>query len=213
MIRVGVLDRGYVELVSQMGDDYTIVAEASRTTGRKMKGNRVDRAFLISLLKRGHTSPFELVEFKFNVHAPVVVWWQWVRHRTWSYLGRSGRYTKFSPDMLYTPEWHKQSGVAIKDADLDRKLVDHYTQSFALYETAISRGVAKEQARLFLPGFAMYYTFTAKVDGNNLIKFLQQRMAKGAQWEIRQYANALYGILQEVMPWTAAAFAELDDVS
>jgi thymidylate synthase ThyX len=35
---------------------------------------------------------------------------------------------------------------------------------------------------------------------------MRLRSAPDAQWEIRQYSNALYQIFSEFMPWTAQAF-------
>jgi thymidylate synthase (FAD) len=68
-------------------------------------------------------------------------------------------------------------------------------------------GVAREQARFFLPGFNVYYTWVAKVDAHNLMNFLRLRMASDAQLEIREYANAIYEhFFTPHMPWTAEAF-------
>lgn len=84
---------------------------------------------------------------------------------------------------------------------------DHYRQSFALYEKALNAGVAREQARLFLPGFAMYYTWVAKIDAHNLMHFLSLRMPNDAQYEIRVYAQALFdNFFKPLLPWTAEAF-------
>ena len=68
-------------------------------------------------------------------------------------------------------------------------------------------GVAREQARVFLPGFSVYYTWVAKVDAHNLMHFLGLRMAEDAQYEIRVYAQAIYEhFFKPALPWTAEAF-------
>jgi thymidylate synthase (FAD) len=68
--------------------------------------------------------------------------------------------------------------------------------------------VAKEQARLFLPGFGVYYVWVCKVDAHNLMHFLSLRMAPDAQAEIRVYAQAIYEhFFKTVLPWTAEAFS------
>jgi thymidylate synthase (FAD) len=55
-------------------------------------------------------TPFEMVEYKFRIKAPVLVWWQFVRHRTFSFNAQSGRYTPFQEDDFYIPEvWRLQS--------------------------------------------------------------------------------------------------------
>ena len=62
-------------------------------------------------------------------------------------------------------------------------------------------------ARLFLPGFSVYYTWVAKTDAHNLMHFLRLRMADDAQYEIRVYAAAIYErFFKQALPWTAEAF-------
>jgi thymidylate synthase (FAD) len=62
-------------------------------------------------------------------------------------------------------------------------------------------------ARLFLPGFSVYYTWVIKVDVHNMMKFLSLRMAPDAQYEIRVYAEAIYEhFFKPALPWTAEAF-------
>jgi thymidylate synthase (FAD) len=158
------------------------------------------------------------VEFKFRVRAPLVTWWQWVRHRTWHVNAQSGRYTPFQDQDLYQPAtWRLQSsdnkqasegeltGPAAEE--LTEKLLAHYEQSHALYLAALEQGVARELARMFLPGFAVYYTWVLKVDAHNLMHFLRLRMASDAQYEIRAYAWAIYEhFFKPALPWTAEAF-------
>ena len=64
-------------------------------------------------------------------------------------------------------------------------------------------------ARLFLPGFSVYYTWVTKIDAHNLMHFLKLRMADDAQYEIRVYAKAIYEhFFKPALPWTAEAFEE-----
>lgn len=86
-------------------------------------------------------------------------------------------------------------------------LVKHYDEGYRLYQAALGAGIAREQARLFLAGFSVYYTWVAKIDAHNLMHFLRLRMAKDAQYEIRQYALAIYrNFFKPALPWTAEAF-------
>ena len=219
--RVEVLDRGWVELQDVMGDDLAIVNAARVSFLGESKGPQRDKKLLFYLLEHHHTSPFEQVEFKFRVRAPLVTWWQWVRHRTFHYQSvnaQSGRYTPFQDDDFYAPlAWRAQARtnkqasagtVSAQDAaELDALLQAHYAQSYALYEQALARGVARELARLFLPAFALYYTWIVKVDALNLMHFLRLRLAREAQHEIRVYAQAIYAdFFRPALPWTAEAF-------
>ena len=104
------------------------------------------------------------------------------------------------------------SGGTLEGSDgegLTRDLVEHYARSYALYEKALKMGVAREMARLFLPGFAVYYTWIVKVDAHNLMHFLKLRMAPDAQYEIRIYAQTIYReFFTPALPWTAEAFEQ-----
>ncbi|MFW5691949.1 MAG: FAD-dependent thymidylate synthase [Chloroflexota bacterium] len=223
--RVDVLDKGWIELVDMMPHpdqdvpgDLAIVNAARVSFLGESKGPDRDKKLLFYLLRHRHTSPFEMVEFKFRCRAPLVTWWQWVRHRVWNYNAQSGRYTSFEENDFYVPMvWRKQardnkqaSEGELTDEQgqaLTQKLVAHYEQGFTLYQEALDAGVSKEQARLFLPGFSVYYTWVMKVDAHNLMHFLRLRMAGDAQYEIRVYAQAIYDhFFKPALPWTAEAF-------
>jgi thymidylate synthase (FAD) len=216
--RIELLDKGWIELQDVMGDDLAIVNAARVSFMGESKGDEKDKKLLFYLLNHLHTSPFEQVEFKFRVHAPVVTWWQWVRHRMWNFNAQSGRYVAFEENDFYTPSvWRKQSPSnkqaslgeldTTENTELTALLEQHYAQGYALYEKALGMGVAREQARVFLPGFSVYYTWVCKVDAHNLMHFLRLRMAEDAQYEIRVYAKAIYEhFFKPALPWTAEAF-------
>lgn len=223
--RINVLDKGWIELVDLMPNpktdisgDLAIVNAARVSFMGESKGPVKDKRLLMYLLRNRHTSPFEMVEFKFRVRAPLVTWWQWVRHRTWSMNAQSGRYTPFEEDDFYVPDiWRRQSAsnkqasegqvTDEENAELTEQLVAHYEAGYRLYQQALDTGVSKEMARLFLPGFSVYYTWVTKVDAHNLMHFLRLRMASDAQYEIRVYAQAIYDhFFKPALPWTAEAF-------
>ena len=223
--RVNVLDKGWIELIDLMphpatglSGDLAIVNAARVSFLGESKGPERDKGLLFYLLRNRHTSPFEMVEFKFRVRAPLVTWWQWVRHRTWNMNAQSGRYTPFHESDFYAPDtWRRQSKDnkqasegALSPADSDAltdKLLRHYDEGYKLYDEALTLGVSKEMARLFLPGFSVYYTWVTKIDAHNLMHFLRLRMARDAQYEIRVYAEAIHKrFFQPALPWTAEAF-------
>lgn len=217
--RFPVLDKGFVELQDMMGDDLAIVNAARVSFLGESKGEDRDKKLLFYLLRHEHTSPFEMVEFKFRLRCPLIVWWQLVRHRTANLNLQSGRYTPFEEDDFYVPSvWRRQSESNKQGSEgeidpndgatLTQALLEHYNQGYKLYEQALQAGVAKEQARLFLPGFSVYYTGVWKMDAHNLMRFIRLRVADDAQWEIRQYANIIFEIFKQALPWTAEAFEQ-----
>lgn len=225
--RFSALDKGWVELLdvmphpeSEVSGDLAIVNAARVSFLGESKGDEKDKNLLFYLMEHHHTSPFEMVEFKFRVHAPLVVWWQWTRHRTWSFNMQSGRYTQFAEDEFYVPHiWRKQSQdnkqasegiLSLKDsAILTQQLDDYINVGYKLYEQALEMGVAREMARLFIPAFGVYYTGVVKVDAHNLMNFFQLRRASDAQYEINVYANIMYyEFFKPTLQWTAEAFEE-----
>lgn len=225
--RVQILDKGWIELIdmlphpnTEVSGDIAIVNAARVSFLGESKGSEKDKKLLFYLLRNHHTSPFEMVEFKFRCRAPLVTWWQWARHRVWNFNAQSGRYTPFEENDFYVPPvWRKQAtnNKQASEGELDaetgmqltEQLLEHYQRGYELYEQALKKGVSKEMARFFLPGFSVYYTWVAKVDAHNLMHFLKLRMASDAQYEIRVYAEAIYHeFFKPALPWTAEAFEE-----
>ena len=225
--KVDVLDKGWIELVDMLphpmtgvSGDLAIVNAARVSFLGESKGADKDKKLLFYLLRHKHTSPFEMVEFKFRLRCPLVTWWQLVRHRTLNLNLQSGPYTPFEENDFYAPQiWRKQSSSnkqasegeveAEVGTQLSQKLLEHYEHSYKLYEEALTAGVSKELARLFLPGFSVYYTGVIKSDAHNLMHFLKLRMAQEAQYEIRVYAEAIYdNFFKPALPWTAEAFEQ-----
>lgn len=215
--RIEILDRGWVELQDMMGDDLSIVNAARTSYLGESKGGDKDKKLLFYLMQHRHDGPFEMVEFRFRLHVPELVWRQLVRHRTASLNLQSGRYTEAREDEYYIPsEWRLQSSTNKQGSEgtldatagdtLSAELRQHYDASYQKYQSALEQGVAREIARLFLPGFALYSTGVVKFDARNLMHFLGLRMATDAQWEIRQLALAMWDIFEAALPWCAEAY-------
>lgn len=97
-----VLDYGFVGIVDFMGDDMSIVNAARVSYGRGTKKVNSDEGLVRYLMRHRHTTPFEMVDFKFHVKAPIFVFRQWHRHRTFSINEYSGRYSEMT-DEMYQP--------------------------------------------------------------------------------------------------------------
>ncbi len=214
--KIPVLDKGFVELQDQMGDDLAIVNAARTSYLGESKGTEKDKKLLFYLMEHRHDGPFEFVQFRFRIKAPLVCWWQLVRHRTFSFNLMSGRYVEFEENEFYLPSvWRLQAKVNKQGSEgaleegaeaLTALLEEHCAQSYRLYEQALAKGIAREQARLFLPAFAAYYMGVVSADARNTLHFLRLRTAVDAQWEIRQVALAIQEIVKEALPWTFEAY-------
>ena len=216
--KTDVLDHGFVELLDVMGDDHAIAQAARCSTQRSDKTDGDDRALIFRLMKDRHTSPFEMVEFKFNCKMPIFVARQWVRHRTASLNEMSARYSVL-PGEFFTPEsfraQSKGGNKQVAEGEIDPVLQDALAgkykdmagRSYDLYETAIARGVGRELARTCLP-LSIYTQWFWKIDLHNLFHFLGLRLAPDAQYEIRVYAEAMAEMVKQIVPMAWAAFEE-----
>jgi len=228
MMRIPVLDKGFVELIDHLGDDHTVVAAARVSYLQESKGEEKDKKLIQYMLKHQHSTPFEHVTFQLRIKAPVVTWWQLIRHRTFSFNLQSGRYTEFDEDEYYTPgEWRVQSksNKQASEQNLfierlggsERSIRDIYESvfefCFGVYEEMLKSNVAKEQARLVLPFAALYYTGYITADLRNLLHFIELRNTQEAQYEIRVYAEAVENIIKDICPWTYESWKEINTVS
>lgn len=179
-----------------------------------------DMSLLDYLWRHLHTSPFEFCELHIEVNAPILVWRQWMRHRTQSYNEASARYAKMSSDH-YLPtadriqaqdKKNKQGSSGELDDDfkvdwLDT-MKDEQESVYQEYLRAIDCGVANETARLNTP-VSRYSKARVKTDLKNWLGMLALRMEAHAQWEIRQYANVIGNdIIAELWPRTWSVFME-----
>jgi thymidylate synthase (FAD) len=100
---IPVLNKGFVKLVDSMGSDASIVQSARVSYGKGTKTINEDVGLIRYLMRHSHTTPLEMVQFKFHIKAPIFIFRQWHRHRMWSYNEYSGRYSEMK-DEFYVPE-------------------------------------------------------------------------------------------------------------
>lgn len=218
---IKVLDHGLVRLIEHMGSDLSIVRNARVSYDAEWRAGDdegKDAKLLNYLVKNHHTSPFESCAFTFEVKAPIFVFRQWHRHRTWSYNEISARYSEL-PEEFYVPELSQittqsldnkqmrtdeqnENAVFIQDA-----IATANASSFWTYRDLIAKGCPRELARSVLP-VGTYSHMFASVDLHNLMGFLRLRLHSHAQYEIRVYAEAMLKLIEPLVPHSAAAFKE-----
>jgi thymidylate synthase (FAD) len=214
--KIECLDHGFVRLVDSMGGDLS-VSRAARVSydaaWRAGEDEGSDKRLINYLWKNAHTSPFEAVTLTFEVKAPIFVFRQWHRHRTWSYNELSARYREL-PEEFYVPdptkigkqsESHKQMREFGAEADPATQqtavsaIRASSERSFATYKELLGYGVPRELARSVLP-VNTYSQMFATVDLLNLFRFLTLRDHDHAQYEIRVYAQAMRCLARSVAP-------------
>jgi thymidylate synthase (FAD) len=224
--KIKVLDKGFVELIDCMprlvpdnedSADYAI-AEAARCSYQKGTKTVLDDKSLINyLMRHNHTSPFEMIEFKFYCKMPIFVAREWIRHRTASVNELSARYSKMEDD-YYIPSrlrlqslTNKQGSEGDMEEEVEYQMLDSIEEigeiSYTTYEELLDGGVCREQARMVLP--INYYTeWYWKIDLKNLLHFLNLRCDLKAQEEIRVYADAILKLIKPIIPWTIEAWEQ-----
>ncbi len=216
MNQIEVLDKGYVKLLNIGGPDgpgddrdpancarISFDAKDTRERDADLKLNRY-------LWTHQHTTTFEMMETWWEMKMPIFVARQFVRHRTASINEVSRRYVDSEPEIYFPQAWRgraadkKQgsSDARMHDMDAATAGVAYFAataEALSAYRKMLKHGVAPEMARMVLP-LSTYTTWVWHQDLHNLLHMLRLRSAPDAQWEARQYANAMLSLLRDRLP-------------
>jgi thymidylate synthase (FAD) len=216
-----VLDHGFVSLVDYMGSDEDVERAARVSYGFGTRQVSQTRGLVRYLRRHRHTTPSEMVEFKFHCAMPMFVARQWIRHRTASVNELSARYS-LMPLLFYTPDQeqfalqsrsNKQGREEGAPAEVYREAVRRWEslreQSGGAYGWLLEEDVAREIARIDLP-VSTYTQWYWKIDLHNLLHFLSLRVDPRAQWEIQQFARIIAGMVKRVAPLSYEAWVDYD---
>lgn len=225
---IPILDHGFVRLIDHMGSDLSI-ARAARVSydaaWRAGEDEGSDARLIRYLWRNHHTTPFEAVTFTFEVKAPIFVFRQWHRHRTWSFNELSARYKELpeefyvpAPGMIGVQAKGSKQARDISEVEDDERLLDarrwqaervqvQNASAFTLYRELLVTGWPRELARSVLP-VSTYSHMFASVDLHNLLRFLTLRVHEHAQYEIRVYAEAMVELARSIAPVAIAAWEE-----
>lgn len=216
---------GLANELQLLNADYEVgIIEAARqSTQGAFRGWEQDAKLLKYLHEHHHATPFEFAGMVIEVQAPIFVFREWHRHRTQSYNEMSARYTPL-PDLCYMPNWNhvleraevarasrnkqEQGGAALGQAEaLEwlQRVQELYQDAEELYQFALHEGVPKELARITMP-VGHYSRMRASANLRNWLAFLTLRLDPAAQWEIRQYAEAVGHCVAQAFPHTWELF-------
>ena len=213
------LDKGFVRLVDSMGGDDAIVQSARVSYGKGTSKVSQDRGLIRYLMRHRHSTPFEMVEFKFHCKMPIFVARQWVRHRTANINEYSLRYSEARDEFYYPDPNHiefqsavnKQGRMGEVDEDLKKKVQAYFKEisdrSFEIYCELNEAGVARELARAVLP-VNLYTEWYWKNDLHNLLHFIGLRSDGHAQYEIRVFSDAMASYVKKVAPFAWEAYQD-----
>jgi thymidylate synthase (FAD) len=221
-----------VEYLRHSGDDLAVVNAARVSFDAESEWENSDRTVdydgigdelserdtkLINYLaKHKHKSPFNHAFVSFRVTAPIFVARQLVKHEylPWNEVSRryvEGELEFYWPadnDWRCQPENVKQgSGEALDEAEIlgiqkrYRRVIDHAQDA---YNYAISVGLSREQARMFLPQSLMT-TWIWSGSVYAFAKMCQLRLDNHAQKESQYVAKPISDTLHALFPVSMAA--------
>lgn len=226
-LTINVLDKGYVRLIDFLGSDTRIVEAARVSYSSPSKGDEADKKLLKYLVRNRHTSPQEQASITFNIKLPLFVQGQMVRHRTQRLNQVSARYTEMKDEFYYPKTWRKQDNknkqgsieeegfnpITLQGHNVEVTANEDFEDScrccYSTYERLLAAGVAREMARMVLPQ-NLYTEIYTNFDLHNLMHFLILRMDKHAQFEIQEYARAMFKIMEQLYPWCGEIFREMN---
>jgi thymidylate synthase (FAD) len=227
MEKINVLNLGYVNLLSTMGNDLEVANAARVSYDKRSELNddlslkKKDEKLIDFLWKEEHTSPFRHCVLSFEIYAPLMVarqHWKYAVASTFvddqnGWNESSRRYITEEPAFYIptaemwrsAPENSKQgSGDPINyglGIELTMRLFNMIEAAEKDYTHALDIGVCAEQARLFLPAYGMYVRYRWTTSLHGVMHFTQQRMAHDAQVEITEYARAIKKLAENEFPY------------
>jgi thymidylate synthase (FAD) len=226
-----------VELIKHAASDADVIwaARVSTKGEQSLEDISADAersAGLINYLMRDrHGTPFEHSSMTFYVHAPIFVFREFMRHRTFSYNEESGRYRKLAP-VFYLPGPERQlvqtgkpgayeftDGTPEQHALVTSTVKQSCRRAYAAYLAMLEAGIAREVARTVLP-VGLYSSMYATCNARALMNFLALRTRRTdstfpsfPQREIEMVAEKMETAWAALMPLTHAAFERNGRVS
>ena len=138
---------------------------------------------------------------------------QILRHRSFSFQEFSQRYADPTQDLSFVvrearlqDEKNRQNSIQTDDErlqrDWDRQQQQVIDYARSAYQWAISKGIAKEQARAVLPEGLTESRLYMNGTLRSWIHFIELRSANGTQLEHQEVAKACAKVIAEIFPMT-----------
>lgn len=219
-----------VELIKHAASDADVLWAARVSTKGEQSLQEISAepersAGLINYLMRDrHGTPFEHSSMTFYVQAPIFVFREFMRHRTFSYNEESGRYRRLRP-VFYVPGPERKlvqqgkpgayeftGGTDEQHTIATETIRESCRHAYASYLGMLDAGIAREVARTVLP-VGIYSSMYATCNARALMNFLSLRTTRPdsafpsfPQREIEMVAEQMEARWADLMPLTHAAF-------
>lgn len=200
--------------VTDAWDANELIAYTARVSNPENQSNQETAPRLLRyLIKHGHWSPFEMVHMTLEIKTTRDISRQILRHRSFSYQEFSQRYAKStefeSREARMQDEKNRQASVETEDKDLaeDWSIAQARVIRTAneVYNWALDKGIAKEQARAVLPEGNTSTTLYMAGSLRSWIHYCQLRMGIETQKEHREVALQCWEHIKAHFPDIAEA--------
>lgn len=205
-----------VNLVWATPDGENLVAYMARVSNPGNQNNPETAPKLLKyLIKNKHWSPFEMVHMCMEIETTRDIARQILRHRSFSFQEFSQRYAvaqEFSVrECRMQDDKNRQNSLETDDFALQDwwQAAQNRVKSEAefMYQAALNRGIAKEQARALLPeGLTMSKMYMAG-SLRSWLHYIEVRTDPSTQKEHRDVAEACKTVLATLYPSIINAFS------
>jgi thymidylate synthase (FAD) len=195
-----------------IADAQELIAYCARVSNPSNQFNTETSDKLIRyLVKHQHWSPLEMVSACIEISTTRDIARQILRHRSFSFQEFSQRYADPTRDLSFILREarlqdvkNRQNSITTSNAELqawwDAKQKFIIEHSRLIYQEAIERGVAKEQARAVLPEGLTESRIYMNGTLRSWVHFIELRSANGTQKEHQEVAVACAKVISEIFP-------------
>jgi thymidylate synthase (FAD) len=195
-------------------DAQELIAYCARVSNPSNQFNTDTSEKLIRyLVKHQHWSPLEMVSACCEITTTRDIARQILRHRSFSFQEFSQRYADPTKDLSFVlrearlqDTKNRQNSISTDDTELqawwDAKQKFIIESARVVYEEAIAKGIAKEQARAVLPEGLIESRLYMNGTLRSWIHFIELRSANGTQLEHQEVARACAKVIAEIFPMT-----------
>jgi len=187
-----------------------IIAYTARVSNPANQHNTSTNEKLVKYLaKNHHWSPFEMVNICIEIKTTRDIARQILRHRSFSFQEFSQRYAKVNDEFIIRDarlqdKKNRQNSIELEDESLNNEFKNKQSiiadQISELYNWALSKGIAKECARVVLPEGMTSSTLYMNGSLRSWIHYLNLRKSNGTQLEHMQMANLISKEIYKIFP-------------
>ncbi len=203
------VENGYIGL----DDVQDLIAYCARVSNPSNQLNQETAPKLLRYLaKHKHWSPFEMASATMEIETTRDIARQMLRHRSFAFQEFSQRYADPAEfgnqfeirEARLQDEKNRQNSIQIEDEELQREWDRHQRRviwmSKQVYEWAIKKGIAKEQARAVLPEGLTKSRLYMQGSIRSWIHFIELRSGNGTQLEHMEIAKECAKAITKIFP-------------